>query len=427
MKVLHLLQNSLPLISGSTIRSKYIFKYQKKFSKIFVLTSFLFKSKKNLEIIGNIPYYRINNRIAFLLRKNFYFVKHLNNIFYKFFNIDLENKYQYFLISIFIKYYIRKLVKFYKIDIIHQHTHYEVGRYALKVAKKQKIPFIYEVRGFLEENLIANTKYRKNFDLKLVKHIYNKIKTNETNLMKKSDLIITLSDSMKKELRKRNIKEKKIKIIPNCTDTDLLQPVETNLKLKNDLKLNGKFVIGYIGRLSWYEGIDILIKAIPFVLKKIQNIKVVLIGNINKDYLKYLKQLSRELNISKYILLLSAIPHREITKYYSIIDIIVLPRLNLNVSRLVTPLKPLESMALKTLVIASDLPALRFTIKPRNTGDLFKAEDPEDLASKIIFYLINPEEKRKIEELARSYVEENFSWKRVVPNYEKIYFNLLKK
>ncbi|GAG81842.1 unnamed protein product, partial [marine sediment metagenome] len=197
-------------------------------------------------------------------------------------------------------------------------------------------------------------------------------------------------------------------------------------KVEKRFKINGKFIIGYIGRLSWYEGIDILIKSIPCVLKKIQNIILVLIGNINKDYLKYLKQLSRELNISKYILLLSAIPHREITKYYSIIDIIVLPRLNLNVSRLVTPLKPLESMALKTLVIASDLPALRFTIKPEKTGDLFKAEDPEDLASKIIYYLRNPEKRNKIEEFARDYVEKNFSWKKVVPNYRKIYDDLLK-
>ncbi len=289
MKILHLLQNSLPLISGSTIRSKYIFKYQKKFSKIFVLTSFQFKRKNYLDIIDNVPYYRIDRRIAFLLRKYLIFINRLSEILYKFFNIDIENKFLYLLISIFMKYYIKKLVKFYKIDIIHQHTHYRVGRYALKVAKKQKIPFIYEVRGFLEENFIADIKYRKNFDLKLINYDYNKTKTNETNLMKKSDLIITLSDSMKKELIKRNIKEEKIKIIPNCADTDLLKPVRTNLRLKNDLKLNGKFVIGYIGQLRWYEGIDILIRSISFILKEIQNIRIILIGRIDKNYLKYLK------------------------------------------------------------------------------------------------------------------------------------------
>jgi len=68
MRVLHLLNRSLPYISGSTIRTKYIFKFQKKFSKIIALTPFLFeKSKKNLETIENIPYYRINKSIAFLM------------------------------------------------------------------------------------------------------------------------------------------------------------------------------------------------------------------------------------------------------------------------------------------------------------------------------------------------------------------------
>ena len=427
MRVLHLLNRSLPYISGSTIRTKYIFKFQKKFSKIIALTSFLFeKSKKNLEIIENIPYYRINKSIAFLMRKYYNLINRLNHAFYKFFNIDIENNIQYFPISILIKYYIKKLIYFYNIDIIHQHTHYDVGQCSVKLAKKYKIPFIYEVRGFIEESILANSKIQKSYDPRLLSYRYSKIKGKETEIMRNSDLVITLSEPMKQELIKRNIDKNKIKIISNGVDTGLLKPVKVNVKLKEKLNLNEKFIIGFIGDMRWLEGLDILIKALPFILKETQNIGIVLIGNVEKEYLKYLKRLSNELKVSKYISFLGVIPHDEIKEYYSIIDIIVLHRLNFKLSRLVTPLKQLEAMAFKTIVIASDLPALRDTIKPKETGDLFKPENPKELASKILYYLSNPAEKRKIEDFARSYVDNNLSWKKIIPKYEIIYRELLK-
>lgn len=244
--------------------------------------------------------------------------------------------------------------------------------------------------------------------------------------MRYSDLIITLSEPMKQELIKRNIDKNKIKIISNGVDTGLLKPVKVNVKLKEKLNLNEKFIIGFIGDMRWLEGLDILIKALPFILKETQNIGIILIGNVEKEYLKYLKRLSNELKVSKYISFLGVIPHDEIKEYYSIIDIIVLPRLNFKLSRLVTPLKQLEAMAFKTIVIASDLPALRDTIKPKETGDLFKPENPKELASKILYYLSNPAEKRKIEDFARSYVDNNLSWKKIIPKYEIIYRELLK-
>lgn len=427
MRVLHFLNRSLPYISGSTIRTKYIFKFQKKFSKIIALTSFLFeKSKKNLEIIENIPYYRINKNIAFLMRKYYNLINRLNHAFYKFFNIDIENNIQYFPISILIKYYIKKLIYFYSIDIIHQHTHYDVGQYSVKLAKKYKIPFIYEVRGFIEESILANSKIQKNYDPRLLSYRYSKIKGKETEIMRNSDLVITLSEPMKQELIKRNIDKNKIKIISNGVDTGLLKPVKVNVKLKENLNLNEKFIIGFIGDMRWLEGLEILIRALPLILKETQNIGIVLIGNVEREYLKYLKRLSSELKVSKYISFLGVIPHDEIKEYYSIIDIIVLPRLNSKLSRLVTPLKQLEAMAFKTIVIASDLPALRDTIKPKETGDLFKPENPKELASKILYYLSNPAEKRKIEDFARSYVENNLSWRKIIPKYEIIYQELLK-
>jgi len=427
MKILHLLQNSLPQISGSTIRTKYIFKYQKKFSKIIAHTSYLFeKSSYDFEIIERVPYYRINKKLSTFFRFYRKIIINFNSLIYLFFGIDIENKLQDFIISLYSRNYINKLVDYYKVDIIHGHSVYLAVKYGLKIAKKKKIPLIYEVRGFIEENILANA-YMKAVNKKLLMYNHHSVKKNETLLMKNADLIITLSDFMKNEIIQRGIDSSKIRIIPNGTDVHQLKPIETDIELIKELELDGHFILGFIGRMIWYEGINILLKAIPSIVKQHQKIKILLIGKIENDYLKYLKNIIDDLKISKYVLFIGPIPHKDISRYYSIIDLIVLPRLNFKVGRLVTPLKPLESMAFKRLVIASDFPAFRYTIIPHKTGDLFTAEDSEDLALKILYYINNPEEKLKIENYARHYVEENFNWEKIVANYENIYKELINR
>lgn len=427
MRILHILRYSLPYISGSTIRSKYIFKYQKKFAKIFVLTSFLFnEGKSDLDIIEGIPYFRIKKRLAFFLRNYYYEMERIANFLYKHLGVQIGEKLQNFIISPFIKRYIETFVRFYKIDIIHAHTTHQIAKFAIEIAKKRNIPFIYEVRGFIEKNLLINVKNSNRKEFKLLAYKYKKIKDIETKLMNNSDIIITLSEPMKQEIVKRNIDEKKIKVIPNCTDTNLFQPIVKNETLINRYNLTGQNIIGYIGRINKYEGIEVLFKAIPFIIKKYENIKVLIIGGISLQYFKYLKSLINKLKISKYIIFLGLIPHNEINQYYSIIDIIVLPRINSDLNRIVTPLKPIEAMAFKKLVIASDLPALRSTIIPKKTGDLFIPEDPLDLASKIVYYLKNPNLKQEIENYSQKYIEENFLWEKTVPIYKKIYNDLIR-
>ncbi len=160
MRVLHLLQNSLPKISGSTIRTKYIFKYQKKFARVIALTSHLFEeSDKDLEIIEGIPYYRINKRIRHFIRCLNKYMTIINRIINKITSTHLDDRLQDFFTNLFMKYYINKLVNFYNIDIIHGHSHHQAAKYGLSVARKKKIPFIYEVRGFIEENIISKIKH----------------------------------------------------------------------------------------------------------------------------------------------------------------------------------------------------------------------------------------------------------------------------
>lgn len=426
MNILHILQNSLPYVSGSTIRSKYIFKYQKKFANVFVFTTFYLKTDKNMEIINNIPYFRMNKRISPLLRFYTKWFLKVRALIFRFFSIDITNKILELPISLPVKSYVKKIVKTYKIDIIHQHSQSFIAKYTLEIAKKLNIHFVYEVRGFSEKSMLGNTKSWRTPNEKIIKFTFNKIKTRENNVLKNSDHVVTLSEPMRNILENsRKIDKNKITVVPNSIDEELLNLSKKEHDLKEKLSLKDCLVIGHFGRLRWYEGIETLLEALRILLDRQIKAKLIIIGGSDKKYLKYLEREIINKDISDNVSFLGHVPHVEIGKYYSITDIIVIPRNDISVCRIVTPLKPIDAMAFKTLVMGSDLPALRYTITPYETGILFQPEDPVDLANKISEYVLNPGLYQKIITNAYENVLRNFTWKKTVPRYEEIYKKLI--
>jgi glycosyltransferase involved in cell wall biosynthesis len=75
------------------------------------------------------------------------------------------------------------------------------------------------------------------------------------------------------------------------------------------------------------------------------------------------------------------VPNDQIEEHYALIDLFVVPRIDDRAARLVTPLKPLEAMAMEVPVIAADLPALRELVAPGDRGDVFEPGDHESLAA----------------------------------------------
>ena len=187
-------------------------------------------------------------------------------------------------------------------------------------------------------------------------------------------------------------------IVPNAVDTQKFVPIEPNQHLKLKLNYKTEKIIGYIGSIRRIEGIEILFKSFALLKKKINDIKLLIVGPDNpRGYIKLLENYSIRLNIEKDVIFTGKVPYNEINKYYSIIDIFVIPRLNLRENRLVTPLKPLEVMAMEKLLFASDIPALRELIKHNISGILFETENERNLAESIEKYLINEEEIFKLQ------------------------------
>ncbi len=411
--ILHLFKTSYPSISGYTVRSHSILTKQKLFCSPIALVDPYFIKKTRPDIIeGNIYYrYPIDLRLHLLNNSNFLNVPFLESVSQIFYLKILKTP-----MSL-----LRSIVKHRKIDLIHGHTYARFSNFGEKVAREAKIPFVYEIRGFWEDSRVGVDRL-KEFGYK-----YMKIRRSETNLMKKADALITLGKNMKKEILSRGFDEKKVFVIPNGVDTEKFKPISPDLNLKERLKLKNKKIIAYIGSIQRFEGIDVLIQAIAQVKEKIKEIVLILIGSSFNAYKKELVEISKKLGIENSVYFIGRIQRDFIRNYYSIVDIIVIPRKNIRVCRLVTPLKQLEAMAMEKVVITSDLPALREMIKPGVSGDVFEAENAGDLANKILFYLTNPKARDKLSIRAREYVRNHYDWDKIIFTYLKIYNQLFDK
>lgn len=410
MNVLHLLYQSFPSLSGYSVRSHNILKFQNKYINAIALTDLNNYYKSQLDYIDHVNYYRYPKDWLYkiLSKRNHFILRKGRSLYYKF-NTEILKKQKPLL---------KKLVSLKEIDIIHTHSDIPFGKIGLSIAREFNIAFIFEIRGFMEETLVATGKIKKNSSS------YFKYQKKRNKLAKASDLIITLGKNMKKRLIELGLNHNKIKVVPNGIDTEKFHPLPENKELKNQLSLSRSFVIGYIGNIRPFEGIELMIQACDILKKKNIEIKIVLIGNAIPQYMNTLIRIAKEKGIENNIEYLGPVPYRKISRYYSIIDIIVIPRLELDVSKLVTPLKPLEGMAMEKVVITSELPALCELVKPGISGDLFKVGDPYSLAKKIQYYKENKEELRKLGKKARNYVKDHFDWDLIINRYRKIYSKL---
>lgn len=119
------------------------------------------------------------------------------------------------------------------------------------------------------------------------------------------------------------------------------------------------------------------------------------------------------------------VPHEQVQRYYSIIDVLVYPRLSMRLTDLVTPLKPLEAMAQGKLLAASDVGGHRELIRDGHNGVLFKTNDPRSLAEKVNALLQAPARWPALRQAGREYVETERNWVRSVAGYRPVYQELL--
>jgi PEP-CTERM/exosortase A-associated glycosyltransferase len=314
---------------------------------------------------------------------------------------------------------LRQAATLVKPDILHAHSPALNAIAALRVGRSMGLPVVYEVRAFWEDAAADHGTSREG-GLR-----YRLTRALETHALKRADAVTTICDGLRKDILRRGIRSDKVTVIPNAVNIDDFSVGQTpDAQLAQELGLAGKVLLGFIGSFYAYEGLTVLLRALPLMLARRPDVRVLLVGGGAQE--AELKALAVELNIADKVVFAGRVPHDRVQRYYNLIDILVYPRLKMRLTDLVTPLKPLEAMAQGRLVVASDVDGHRELIEHEKTGMLFRAGDPDALAGKVLALLDAPARWPALRAAGRDFVETERHWRASIARYQTVYRRLLR-
>ena len=305
-------------------------------------------------------------------------------------------------------------------DIIHAHSPVLNALPAIAVARKLAIPMVYEIRAFWED---AAVDHGSTTEGSLRYRVTRKL---ETRAIQQADHVFTICEGLRADILTRGIPADKVTVSPNAVDIasfDLAGPPDPRLLRK--WGLTGKTVIGFVGSFYAYEGLDLLLEALPAIAEKIPDIRVLLVGGGPQE--ANLRQQAEKLCLKDVVVFTGRVPHEEVSHYYDLINILAYPRHPIRLTELVTPLKPLEAMAQGQIFVASDVGGHKELIEHNKTGVLFKAGDRQALAQAIVELLNNRQRWPEFRANGRHFVENVRNWRNSVANYRLPYLSLTGK
>ena len=305
-------------------------------------------------------------------------------------------------------------------DQLHVHSPVLNALAAVQIAKRHKLPWLYEIRAFWEDAAVGNGTGSEGSPR------YRLSRMLETYAAQQADAVAVICDGLRHDLIERGIPADKIIVSPNGVDMALFgDPPPPDAELASRLGLDGAEVVGFIGSFYDYEGLDDLIAAMPLLVARRPGVHLLLVGGGPME--AALKAQADGSPVSSRIRFIGRVPHQEVERYYGLIDVLAYPRKAMRLTELVTPLKPLEAMAQRKLVAASDVGGHRELIEDGVTGTLFAPGDPASLAAALdsIFSERDSWEQRR--DTARRFVERDRNWSSNISNYIPAYQKLTGK
>ncbi|MBU1665711.1 MAG: glycosyltransferase, exosortase A system-associated [Gammaproteobacteria bacterium] len=399
LRILHVFDHSLPLHSGYTFRSANILRGQRRLGwETFHLTSpKQGKVEQSEEQVDDLHFFRTPLPTGLSSR------------------LPLFNQWAFMRAT---ERRLLELARQLKPDLLHAHSPVLNAYPALHVGRQLGIPVVYEIRAFWEDAAVDHgTQSEWGLRYRLTREM-------ETRAVRQASQVVTICGGLRGDLIARGIPLDNIGVVPNAVDIEQFsRGGEPDLALKAKLGLGDSRVIGFLGSFYAYEGLDLLIKALPLILEKAPDVKLLLVGGGPQE--GNLKAQAAALNLSDKVVFVGRVPHTEVNRYYDLVDLLAYPRHAMRLTDLVTPLKPLEAMAQGRLLIASDVGGHQELIEDGYTGVLFRAGDVADLTDKALVALNLADGGNTLRSNGRRFVESERNWAKSIANYQQIYTRAL--
>ena len=392
MKILHVLDHSIPLHSGYTFRTLSILREQKMlgWETVHLTTPKQGPTKIESEDADGLTFYRTpSEKGVGLLAQMRLTARRL-----------------------------RKVIQQTQPDIIHAHSPVLNALPSLWEGWRLGLPVVYEMRASWEDAAVDHgTTVEGSLRYKISRAL-------ESFALKRADHITTICEGLRGDILSRGIPADRITVIPNAVDANSFRfGVEADPALRQRLGLNGVTVLGFAGSFYGYEGLELLLEAVRRLLPKHPDLKVLLVGGGPQE--EALRAQTQSNGLQDRVIFTGRVPHADVQRYYELIDVLAYPRLPIRLTELVTPLKPLEAMAQGRIFVASDVGGHRELIRHGETGFLFPAGNAGALETAIDTVLANRDMWPRVKAQARQFVEQERTWTTSVARYAAVYAAVL--
>jgi PEP-CTERM/exosortase A-associated glycosyltransferase len=299
-------------------------------------------------------------------------------------------------------------------NVIHAHSPCLNGLAALYVARRRDIPIVYEMRANWEDAAVDHgTTSAGSLRYRLSRWL-------ETFVVARADALVTICSGLADDIVARGAPRDRITVVPNAVDIEDFEVIDRpDPNLRRELALGEGPVLGFIGSLYSYEGVDALIDAMPRILQAYPDARIVLVGGGPVE--AELRRRAAALGVADRTLFVGRVPHEQVRRYYSVIDLLVYARKSTRLTELVTPLKPLEAMSLGRAFIASNVGGHRELIPDYLRANAFVPDDAEDLARVAVRVLKHRESWPALAGAGRRYVSEQCTWRMSAAKYRDAY------
>lgn len=231
------------------------------------------------------------------------------------------------------------------------------------LSKIRRKPWVFELRDLWPESIKAVGAMESGLLIKFLEKI-------ELFMYRDADLVVPVTWAFKENLERRGIDAGKITVIPNGANLDLYQPQEKDRDLLSALKLDSKFVIGYIGTHGLAHGLDFIIRAAAKIDHPSVHFLFIGSGAAKADAVR----LASDLKLSN-VTFLDSVPKEEVGRYLSVTDAALVPLRRSDTFKTVIPSKIFESAAMQKPILLGVDGQARQIVEQFEAGLYFEPEN----------------------------------------------------
>ncbi|MDQ0865779.1 glycosyltransferase family 4 protein [Arthrobacter globiformis] len=290
-------------------------------------------------------------------------------------------------------------------SVLHTTTPFSNALVTAAVAEAIGVPWVYEVRGQLADTWAATRG-----DEAVDSERYRLFREREAEAMDRADLVVTLGEQMRQSIVQQGTDPRKLILCPNGVGGVFLEEPGSPASARAQLGLpaEGQW-IGTVSSLVDYEGLGTLLESAALLSPQHPELRVLIVGDGVAG--ASLRQRAMDLGLGERAMFTGRVSRAQAHLYHQALDVFVVPRKDQQVTRHVTPLKPVEAMASSRPVVASRLPALAEIVKDGRTGLLAEPENAADLAAKLDRLLLSSELRMQMGKAGRREALRNRTWK----------------